>query len=83
MDAKLPLLRMNAHAVTPHEAAIHRGRQLEYLSVAWMLVEAGMGIASGILAGSIALVSFGADSVIELFSSAVLLWRLRTGALRQ
>jgi divalent metal cation (Fe/Co/Zn/Cd) transporter len=64
---------------TPHEAAIRRGRLLEYLSVAWMVVEATVGIGAGILAGSIALVGFGADSVIELFSSAVLLWRLRAG----
>jgi len=65
---------------TPHEVAIRHGRLLEYLSVAWMVVEAAVGIASGILAGSIALIGFGADSVIELFSSAVLLWRLHAGA---
>jgi divalent metal cation (Fe/Co/Zn/Cd) transporter len=68
---------------TSHEAAIRRGRFLEYLSVAWMVVEATVGIASGILAGSIALVGFGADSVIEVFSSAVLLWRLREGSMGQ
>lgn len=67
--------------LSPHPAAIRQGRLLEYLSVAWMLVEAIVGIASGIVAGSIALVGFGADSVIELFSSTVLLWRLREGAL--
>ena len=69
--------------LTSHETAIRRGRVLEYLSVAWMVVEAAVGIASGILAGSIALVGFGADSVIEIFSSAVLLWRLREGSMGQ
>jgi len=69
--------------LTPHEAAIRHGRLLEYLSVAWMGVEAAVGIPSGILAGSIALVGFGADSVIELFSSAVLLWRLHEGSMGQ
>jgi divalent metal cation (Fe/Co/Zn/Cd) transporter len=34
-------------------------------------------IASGMIAGSIALVGFGLDSVIEVSSGAVLLWRLR------
>lgn len=57
--------------LTLHEAALRRGRFLEYLSVVWMVVEAAVGIASGILAGSIALVGFGADSVIEVFSSTM------------
>jgi len=77
--------RMNTQTptLTPQETAIRRGRLLEYLSVAWMVVEASVGIASGILAGSIALVGFGADSVIEVFSSAVILWRLREGSMGQ
>jgi hypothetical protein len=81
----LSFARMNTQTptLTPHETAIKRGRLLEYLSVAWMVVEAAVGIASGILAGSIALVGFGADSVIEIFSSAVLLWRLRKGSMGQ
>ena len=36
-----------------------------------------MAIVAGLLAGSIALVGFGLDSVIETFSGATLLWRLR------
>jgi divalent metal cation (Fe/Co/Zn/Cd) transporter len=59
----------------------HEGRALEYLSVAWMLVEAAVGIGSGVVASSIALVGYGADSVIEIFCSAVLIWRLREGPL--
>ncbi len=42
-------------------------------------MEAIAAIVSGLLAGSIALVGFGLDSVIECFSGAVLLWRLRAG----
>ncbi len=57
-----------------------RGRRLQYISISWMLAEAAVGIGAGILAGSVALVGFGADSVIELFSSLVLIWRLRSGA---
>ncbi len=63
------------------EALLHRGRRLQYLSIAWMLLEAGVGIGAGVVAGSVALVGFGADSIIELFSSSVLLWRLRGGPL--
>ena len=44
-----------------------------------------MALASGIMAGSVALVGFGLDSVIEMASAAILLWRLRSdsGALRE
>lgn len=57
-------------------AAIRSARQIEYLSLGWTSLEAVAGIAAGVLAGSIALIGFGADSVIELASSAILLWRL-------
>ncbi|HKW30498.1 MAG TPA: cation transporter [Verrucomicrobiae bacterium] len=57
-------------------AAIRAGRQIEFVSLGWTSLEAAAGIIAGILAGSIALVGFGADSVIEMASSAILLWRL-------
>jgi len=53
------------------------GRRLEAFTVGWNLVEAVVGIGSGAAAGSVALVGFGVDSVIESFSGAVLWWRLR------
>ncbi len=37
-----------------------------------------MGLLLGILAGSVALVGFGMDSLIEMVSGLVLLWRLRS-----
>jgi divalent metal cation (Fe/Co/Zn/Cd) transporter len=43
-----------------------------------MAVEAAVAIASGIAARSITLVAFGLDSVIELASAGVLIWRLST-----
>ena len=58
------------------EAQTRAGRRIEYLSVAWTSLEALAGITAGVVAGSIALIGFGADSVIEVASSAVLLWRL-------
>jgi divalent metal cation (Fe/Co/Zn/Cd) transporter len=60
--------------------SLQRGRRLEYLTLAWNSLEAVAAIASGLIAGSIALVGFGLDSVIECFSGGVLLWRLRAGA---
>jgi divalent metal cation (Fe/Co/Zn/Cd) transporter len=51
---------------------------LEYLTIGWNLLEGLVGIIAGALAGSIALVGFGLDSGIEVFSGAVLLWRLKS-----
>ena len=60
-------------------SAVARGRRLEYLTLAWNSLEAVAALAAGLIAGSIALVGFGLDSVIECFSGSVLLWRLRAG----
>ncbi len=54
-----------------------RGRRLEYFTIGWNVEEAAVAIGAGAAAGSIALVGFGADSVIESLSGAVLLWRLQ------
>jgi divalent metal cation (Fe/Co/Zn/Cd) transporter len=41
----------------------------------WHGVEAGVAIIAGVAAGSVALVGFGADSLIEMGAGLVLLWR--------
>ena len=56
---------------------VARGRRLEYLTIAWNGFEAAVALLSGVLAGSIALVGFGLDSLIETASALVLVWRLR------
>jgi divalent metal cation (Fe/Co/Zn/Cd) transporter len=53
------------------------GLRLEYFSLGWNFLETFAGIAAGIAAGSVALVGFALDSVIEGSSAAVLIWRLR------
>jgi divalent metal cation (Fe/Co/Zn/Cd) transporter len=58
-------------------AQVRRGLRLEYLTVGWNAAEALVAIISGVVAGSIALVGFGIDSVIESSSGVILLWRLR------
>lgn len=57
---------------------VRRGRRLEYLTVGWNVFEAAVALGSGVLAGSVALVGFGLDSVIETMSAGILLWRFRT-----
>ena len=56
---------------------VARGRRLEYLTIAWNGFEAAVALLSGVVAGSIALVGFGLDSLIETASALVLVWRLR------
>lgn len=51
--------------------------RLEWLTVGWLAVEAIIAVAAGTAAHSLSLVAFGIDSVIELISAFVLLWRLR------
>jgi divalent metal cation (Fe/Co/Zn/Cd) transporter len=63
--------------VIDRASAVRRGKRLEYATVAYNSVEGLIGIGAGLVAGSIALVGFGFDSVIEVTSGAVLLWRLR------
>src|SRR5215470_4685184 len=58
----------------------HRGKQLEYFTIAWNSLEGLIGTAAGALAGSISLVGFGIDSLIEVTSGATLLWRMLVDA---
>ena len=55
---------------------VRRGRHLEFFTIGYNSLEGLIAIAAGLLAGSIALVGFGFDSLIEVTSGAVLLWRL-------
>jgi len=59
---------------------LKRGRRLEYFTLGWNMVEAAVAIGAGWLAGSIALVGFGVDSLIESTSGTILLWRLASPA---
>jgi divalent metal cation (Fe/Co/Zn/Cd) transporter len=71
-----PITQSPDHSIT-QLAAARRGRRLEYITLAWNSAEGIAALVAGFLAGSIALVGFGLDSVIEISSGAVLLWRLR------
>jgi len=65
--------------VIRRDEAVRQGRLLEYFTVGWNLIEAAVALGAGIFAGSIALIGFGIDSLIETSSGAVLLWRLQEG----
>jgi divalent metal cation (Fe/Co/Zn/Cd) transporter len=76
IDGGFAITRSPDPAITQ---SLSRGRRLEYLTLAWNSLEAVGAITAGLIAGSIALVGFGFDSVIECASGATLLWRLRDG----
>jgi divalent metal cation (Fe/Co/Zn/Cd) transporter len=50
---------------------------LEWLTLAWVIMEATVSIWAGLQAHSLSLLAFGVDSVIEALSASVLIWRLR------
>ncbi|MEP6729014.1 MAG: cation transporter [bacterium] len=55
-----------------------RGLRLNYLTIAYNVVEAVASLVTGLLAGSVALIGFGLDSVIEVTASGAAQWRLRS-----
>ena len=66
--------------------AVRRARQLNRLSISWNVIEAVVALGAGVVAGSVGLVAFGLDSVIEVSASVILAWRLaqeRHGACTQ
>jgi divalent metal cation (Fe/Co/Zn/Cd) transporter len=56
---------------------LRQGVRLEYFTLGYNAVEGMVAVGAGIAAGSIALVGFGLDSVIEIAAGAALLWRLK------
>ena len=55
---------------------LKRGRYLEYFTIGYNSLEGLIAVGAGLIAGSIALVGFGFDSLIEVTSGSILLWRL-------
>jgi len=61
----------------------HAARQavrLEIVTVIWMALEAALAIGAGVAARSVVLTAFGVDSVVELLSGTVLVWRMSVEA---
>jgi divalent metal cation (Fe/Co/Zn/Cd) transporter len=81
VPVELPTLPVIAPAAGPstdraeRERLIGRARTLSWVSLAWMTVEGAVGIMAALAAGSIALLGFGLDSVIEALASIIVIWR--------
>jgi cation diffusion facilitator family transporter len=63
------------------QALLRRGVKLEYFTVIYNVVEAAIAVTAGVIAGSLALIGFGLDSLIEIAAGGTILWRLK-GELR-
>ncbi len=72
-----PPLVLPAKPDVDRPALVRDALKLEWMTIAWVSVEAAVAIASGWIAGSVVLTAFGLDSLIELASAGVLMWRLR------
>lgn len=77
-DTRISLAKASCSDSSQSRAGIlKRGRRLEYFTIIYNSLEGLIAVIAGLLAGSIALVGFGFDSVIEVTSGATLLWRLQ------
>jgi divalent metal cation (Fe/Co/Zn/Cd) transporter len=65
--------------VADRAALQRRARLLAWGGIAWHVIEFGIALGAGVAASSIALIGFGADSLIEAFAGLVVIW-LFTGA---
>jgi divalent metal cation (Fe/Co/Zn/Cd) transporter len=78
VETPLPVLPMAAGHASRSPAQrgrlVARARQLAWLGLGWHVVEAAVAVTAGVVAGSVALVGFGADSLIEAAAGIVVLW---------
>ena len=65
-------------SASSREALVRRGILLSYATIVYNCFEAIISLSAGIVAGSVALVGFGFDSVIEVTASLAAQWRLRS-----
>ena len=71
---------MTIQTTTRRAADVRFALRLTYLTLGWMAVEGAAALWLGAHAHSLLLEGFGADSVVEMLSAGVLLWRLQTEA---
>src|SRR6266446_8098357 len=66
--------------VRQRSADVRLALRLTYITLGWMTIEGGASLLLGWASKSLLLEAFGIDSLIELFSAGVLLWRLQVEA---
>jgi divalent metal cation (Fe/Co/Zn/Cd) transporter len=67
----------------PTQDTIRRIHRIQAITIIWMSVESAVSLWAAWMARSPALLAFGGDSVIELLSAVVVLWRFRVHATQE
>ena len=83
MPARTPERSLERPEASPGRARsddVRLALLLTYITLGWMTIEGAASLLLGWASKSLLLEAFGIDSVIELFSASVLLWRLRIEA---
>ena len=65
-------------SVLARPLAVRRGLRVEYFGLVYNVLEAVVGVVAGVFAGSVALIAFGLDAIVESSSSVVVIWRFRS-----
>ena len=75
--SQLPIVHAapSTSAIGSRASLVRWAKRLAWIGLGWHGIEAVVAIGAGIVAGSVALVGFGADSLIELSAGLVVLWR--------
>jgi divalent metal cation (Fe/Co/Zn/Cd) transporter len=63
--------------IETREGRVRHGVRLQYFTIAYNSLEGLISVVAGLFAGSVSLIGFGFDSLIEVTSGAAVLWRLR------
>jgi len=71
--------RSGRGSIAERAALERRARLLAWSGNAWHLAEFAIAVAAGVAAGSVALVGFGLDSLIELAAGGVVIWLFSGG----
>ena len=69
-----------AFVIADRAMLVRRGLVLNWVTIAYNLLEASVSMSIGAVVGSVALLGFGVDSAIEVAASIAAQWRLRSGA---
>src|SRR5439155_15410251 len=80
LDRHQANLQKEASFAATRADAVRLALLLTYITIGWMTIEGAAALLLGWASKSLLLEAFGIDSVIELFSAAVLLWRLQVEA---
>jgi divalent metal cation (Fe/Co/Zn/Cd) transporter len=76
----LPMVGVSPGPSAPErERLVKRARLLAWIGLGWHVIEAAVAIIAGVVAGSVALVGFGADSLIEVAAGVVVIWLMAGG----